>query len=379
MNDSILSDIFATLNILVLERVDINLFKIISNVPPWLVHFCRQNFTPGMDILIPQEEFSFLENFLIDAEEFWQNNSNIKLSSGLWSEVDLNGEECQLEAYAICVDTKKILLIELLGDKFTNKQYLIQKGRENQLDYQRLIKDNQKKDVLIHCIIHDIAGQLSAINCCLALLEFENLTLKGKEYLEIGRKQSTRQEMLIRDILDLFSAEMLSLEAFTISPEIAPSLLSSAQEVIELFKPTYVLHNMQLQLASQIDLSADWKVVADKSRLDRVISNLVENAYRHSPLHSTVVIDLQADGEYILFTIDDQGSGVSPEIVDTLFQKFSQGKNKSGRVGLGLYFCRIIIERWGGEIGYLPNPKGGSRFWFRLPRPVMQQNPTNFF
>ncbi len=82
------------------------------------------------------------------------------------------------------------------------------------------------------------------------------------------------------------------------------------------------------------------------------------------------MIDLQTDGDYILFTIDNQGSDVPPEIVNILFQKFSQGKNKSGRAGLGLYFCRITIERWGGKIGYLPNPKGGSRFWFRLSRPV---------
>ncbi len=370
MNNSIISEVFATLNILVLEREAINLFKIIGNIPPWLMHFCHRKFTSGMNILIPQEEFDFLENFLIDAEEFWQNNGSIKLSSGLWSKKDLNGKECQFEAYAICVDTKKILLIELLGEKFTKKQHLIQKARENQLDYQRLIKDNQKKDVLIHCIIHDIAGQLSAINCCLALLEFENLTPKGKYHLEIGRKQSIKQEMLIRDILDLFSAEVLSLEAFTISLEIAPNILSSVQEVIELFEPTFILHNIQLHITDHIDITADWKVVGDKSRLDRVISNLIENAYRHSPPESTVTIDLQTDGDYILFIIEDQGSGVPPEMVNTLFQKFSQGKNKSGRAGLGLYFCRITIERWGGKIGYLPSQKGGSRFWFRLPRPV---------
>jgi hypothetical protein len=48
--------------------------------------------------------------------------------------------------------------------------------------------------------------------------------------------------------------------------------------------------------------------------------------------------------------------------------KFSQGKDKSGKAGLGLYFCKITLERWGGSIGYLPRPEGGSRFWFRLPR-----------
>nr|MDJ0773505.1 ATP-binding protein [Mastigocoleus sp. MO_167.B18] len=52
----------------------------------------------------------------------------------------------------------------------------------------------------------------------------------------------------------------------------------------------------------------------------------------------------------------------------SLFKKFYQGKDKSGKSGLGLYFCRITIERWGGKIGYSPRPQGGSCFWFRLPK-----------
>ncbi|QSJ20732.1 ATP-binding protein [Nostoc sp. UHCC 0702] len=79
---------------------------------------------------------------------------------------------------------------------------------------------------------------------------------------------------------------------------------------------------------------------------------------------------LQLDREYVLLVVDDQGSGVPPKMVNTLFQKFFQGKDKSGRVGLGLYFCRITVERWGGKIGYFPRQTGGSKFWFRLPRPV---------
>ncbi|BAZ49976.1 histidine kinase [Nostoc sp. NIES-4103] len=370
MNNSIISDLFATLNILVLERVNNGLFRIAGTAPNWFNRFLYEKFTSGMHIVISPEEFPFLGNFLVNAEEFWQSNQDIKLSSGLWSELDLTGKEYQFEAYAICMGVKKILLIELLEDEFTSKQYILQKARENKLDYQQLIKDSQKKDVLIHCIVHDLAGQLSAINCCLALLEFENLTPKGKDFLELARKQSIQQEMLIKNILDVFSAEALSMEAFTVDIENAPNILSSAQEVISLFKPTFVLHKKQLQLAANIDMQGDWKVVGEKLRLDRVISNLVENAYRHSPPESTVVIDLQPDGEYILLAVDDQGGGVAPKMVNTLFQKFSQGKDKSGRVGLGLYFCRITVERWGGEIGYSPRQTGGSRFWFRLPRPV---------
>jgi signal transduction histidine kinase len=370
MNNTILSDLFVALNVLVLERVDIGLFRVNSKVPDWLKRFCSQNLTFGMNMLIPQEEFAFLENFLYDAEEFWQSDSIGKLSSGLWSEKNLSGYEEQLEAYALSISGSKILLIELAADKFQDKHHLIQTGREQQLSYQQLLKTNQRKEVLVNCIIHDIAGQLNAINCCLALLEFENLTSKGKEYLEVARKQSIKQEILIRNILEAFSDEVRSLQSFTIDIDTSPDILVSIQETIELFKSTFTLSNKKLQLAANIDLTAEWKVIGEQSRLERVITNLVENAYRHSPPNSTVTIGLQAEEEDILFTIDDEGEGVPPEMVDNLFQKFSQGKNNSGRGGIGLYFCRMTIERWGGNIGYLPRQEGGSRFWFRLPRPI---------
>ncbi|MEH1968343.1 sensor histidine kinase [Nostoc sp.] len=370
MNTSITNDILTALDILALEQINPGLFKIIGNVPDRLNQFFREKITSGMNISIPQEEFSFLKNFLIDAEEFWRNNNGKKLSSGLWTEIDATGQEYQFEAYAISLDNRKILLIEALEDSYQEQQYLLQKAREYQLIYQQLLKDNQKKDVLVHCLIHDIAVELSAINCCFALLEYENLTPKGKEYLETGIKQCLKQEMLIKDILHAFSDEVLLPENSPIGIEQVPNILTSIQDVIEFLKPNFALNNIQLQLANNIDRTIDWLVIGDKSHLDRVISNLVENAYRYSVPDSTVTIGLQLDGEYVLVTVDDRGLGVPPEMVKNLFQKFSQGKDKSGRAGLGLYFCRITLERWGGIIGYLPRPEGGSRFWFRLPRPA---------
>jgi signal transduction histidine kinase len=368
MNTPITNDILAAFNILALEQIDAGLFKIIGNLPDWLNQFCSKNLASGMNILIPEEEFYFLTNFLIDAEKFWMNNNTKKLSSGLWTEIDPTGQEYQFKAYAICVNNKKLLLLEALEDSYQEQQHILQKAREYQLIYQQLLKDNQKKDVLIHCLIHDIAVELNAINCCFALLEFEKLTPKGKEYLETGIKQCLKQEMLIKDILDAFSSEAMLTENSDIDIAKTPNILSSLQEVIEFSKLNFALNNIQLQLTNNIDMTIDWKVMGDKSRLDRVISNLVENAYRYSKPDSIVTIGLQLDGQYVLVTIDDCGLGVPPEMEKNLFQKFSQGKDKSGRVGLGLYFCRITLERWGGMIGYLPRLEGGSRFWFRLPR-----------
>jgi signal transduction histidine kinase len=131
------------------------------------------------------------------------------------------------------------------------------------------------------------------------------------------------------------------------------------------------MNNMNLQLAPDIEISGDWQVVGENLRLERVLSNLVENAWRHSPPDSTVTVGLKEDEGCVLITVDDEGSGVPQDISKNLFQKFFQGKEKCGRAGLGLYFCRITVERWGGTIGYSPRSEGGSRFWVRLARPIV--------
>lgn len=367
MSQSITADLFASFNILVLERLDFGLFKIAGTKPDWLNRVCRQRVTSRMEIFLPQEEFSFLDNFLIDAEEFWRMNGGKPLKSGSWCQSNFSEREECFEASAICTESKKILLIKILNELDQENQSLIQKARENSLNTHIIQKDNKEKEVLLQLMLHDIAGQLNGINYCFALLEFENLTSEGKERIEIGKMQTLRQEMLIRQIMDAFSDEVHFRESFAVDPDKAPDILISIQESIQLFTPTSTLKKVQFQLAPTIDMIADWKVVGEKSPLDRVIVNLIENALHYSPPESTVTIDLQEDEESILVTVDDRGSGVSPEIAQTLFQKFCKGK--LGRTGLGLYFCRITIERWGGTIGYFSPPEGGSRFWFRLPKP----------
>lgn len=368
MMNEIITDLFNALTIAVIEYMDDGSFRRIGTIPDWFKQFDSD---AEQENLILGEKFPFLKNFLIDAKTFWLHNSAGILKSGVWSELDISGKECNLEALALCLKHNKVLLISLVElAAYEYKKIFLQKARENNLNYDYFVKEVQKKEILIHCIVHDLVGQLTGIKYCFELLGLQNLSPKGMQYLEIGKKQSINLEMLIDDILNAFSAEVEALDAFTVDPAQAPDALICAMEVVNTLLPSFSLNKMYLQLNPHIDISADWKVVGDKSRLDRVLFNLVENALRHSPPNSTVTINLQYDKGFILFTVDDEGSGVPEDICKNLFEKFSQGKHKAGKAGLGLYFCRATVERWGGTIGYSPHSLGGSQFWFRLPKPV---------
>jgi signal transduction histidine kinase len=245
-----------------------------------------------------------------------------------------------------------------------------QKGYDASLSYERLVKETQKKEILLHTIVHDLAGPLMGIRGGFELLGTENLSEQGRELLDIGLRQATRQETLIREILQAFAAEVEQAQAFSADSATAPDALIAARDVAALLSPAYEQKHVRLQVDPGIEDGAYWKVVGERSRLERVFSNLIENALRHSPPNTIVTVGLQADGDQVLATIDDEGSGVPPDVAAQLFQKFAQGKGKAGKIGLGLYFCRITVEHWGGTIGQEGRTPTGSRFWFRLPRPT---------
>lgn len=365
MSELITSELFATLNILVLERLDNHCFKQIGIIPDW-VHSFLTDVAPIYSQTSLEQIFPFLENFLFDAEIFWAQNDRGILKSGFWDETNLQGQDYELEASAVCLNQRKILLIELADTAYREKQALIQVGRESQLSYERLVKEIQKKEILLHCIFHDLAGQITTFTYCLELLGLENLSDKGRERLAIGQRQVKQQHALIREILLAFSTEMQDIQEIATEPEQAPDLLLCVKNVVSAFLPTFSLQDKQLYLHPEIDPTQNWKVIGEQSRIERVLSNLVENAFRYTPIGSTVTIDLQQEDGFVLCTIDDQGSGVPSESVKYLFQRFFQGKEHSGKAGLGLHFCRITVERWGGTIGYSPLAGGGARFWFRL-------------
>jgi hypothetical protein len=387
IDPSIDQQVFAALNLLVFKRLDADSFQITSPIPDWYEAFFPELIDarsrsdspphPQLDRQMIQQNviqrksqlssvFPFLDYFLEEAEAFWHCGDRRILKSGFWSETNAAGQECQLEATAICGSSDSIFLIELADVAYQEKQTLIQTGRMNELSYVHFTKETEKKEILLHCIFHDLAGQLLTFRFCLELLKREVLSEQGRDRLEIGLRQVRQQENLMREVLQAFSAEVAAPEAAMTDAAQAPDLLVCARSIISTFIPAFSLQNKQLEMQIELDPTQRWQIVGDRSRLERVLANLVENALRHTPEQSTVTLRIQEEDQFLRCAIEDQGEGVPPEAVKFLFQRFFQGSTRSGKAGLGLYFCRITVEQWGGTIGYSPTASGGAQFWIRL-------------
>ena len=89
-----------------------------------------------------------------------------------------------------------------------------------------------------------------------------------------------------------------------------------------------------------------------KKKVARIFTNLLENALRYTPAGSGVTIGIEDEGAFLKAYVDDEGPGLPADLRPAeMFALFGKGKKNGGKAGLGLYFCRVTVERWGGSIG----------------------------
>ncbi len=343
-------------------------YSVVGNAPAWCRNIFEVGSGGGARVRLA-ESSPFLENFLADAEESWNSKSEGSASSGNWIERDKNDREVPLEAFALSLDNKRILILRNLSTNFVEQQQWFQTARNSLLAHEQLLSEIQKKEILLHCIIHDLSQPLSAISGCFNLLRLENLPAKLSKYVEAGQRESQRQDAMIRGILSAFSGDLAAQQSGSEKEAGPPDLAACARQAIEEFSSAFKDKNVRLRFDPQSNAAANWHVRGDAPRLDRIFGNLVENTLRYSPPASTVTVGVKDDGSSVFAFVDDEGPGLPPDLPpNQLFALFSKGKSHSGKAGLGLYFCKITVERWGGAIGAETRPQGGSRFWFRLPR-----------
>ena len=138
-DETINSEMLAALDIVAMERLEDGSFKLMGSAPDWFVRLYPAPISAS-EMVRPQDAFIFLEHFLWEADSFWAAGSTGRLKSGPWSETDSTGKLCHLEAAALGIGNRKLLIIELLKLEYEEIQTLAQKAREKSLDYERLAR-----------------------------------------------------------------------------------------------------------------------------------------------------------------------------------------------------------------------------------------------
>lgn len=312
--------------------------------------------------VVPSDVSLFLASFLQEAEAHW-NDGDGRLNSGAFTEAGSDGRERTLEATAVRIADYKLLLISPPNMRLDDVQQLLQAARDEHLARERERKEVEQREVLLHCIVHDLSNPLSGLKGSLQLLNEDDLVDEdGQELLGIATRQVERMQKQIRAVLDAFKAEVAK-QLPTSGEGDPPDVSACPKAVIESLEAAAKLAGLTIE--SDLPDHA-MPIVGDKAKFQRVLFNLIGNALRYAPRGTAIRVTAKADGDDVEIAVEDEGPGVPDERIDTLFKRF--GKGPDGQTGLGLYFCRITAEHWGGSVGYAHRDGGGARFWIRLPR-----------
>ncbi|MEL6444045.1 MAG: HAMP domain-containing sensor histidine kinase [Bacteroidota bacterium] len=360
----------ASLDLALLERSDGQFIRV--GLPPeWFDVFFGDPGRPNSGLDLASRSL-FLENFLLDAEAHWAAGSAQPLRSGPWTETAPDGRERPLEAMALTLDGRALLLIGPPALDFAGMQQIFQSARQEALDRQRIQREIERREVLLHCIVHDLGNPLGSVRGALQLLD-DDLKAGATEaeatqqLLTIALRQADRMREMIRSILDVFRAEVDAFNPAADRTGLACDAALVVRRVVEALGPRA---RTRQQALAMVGVDDPCLVVAEENRLERVVYNLLDNALRYTPADEGATVTLRRDAGAVWLTIDDAGPGVPESVRPFLFQAFSQVGGRPGKAGLGLYFCRIAVKAWGGDVGVLDAPGGGARFQVRLDRPA---------
>jgi len=232
----------------------------------------------------------------------------------------------------------------------------------------------QAREDLSRMIIHDLRSPLTAVTTSLKLLT--DLVPRDSEIRPAVETTTDASRRAIRKLLTRVDSllDIARLESGQLQLDIHPaSLRPLVDAVCSELNPLA----QDINVRFTVEIPESLPVLAiDADKVERVLLNLLDNALKFSPLDSVVAIHASAGGEnsassgFVRIEVIDRGAGVPDEYKEPLFERFVQIQGRSGArrgSGLGLTFCRLIVEAHKGRIWIEDNPQGGSIFAFTLP------------
>ena len=206
---------------------------------------------------------------------------------------------------------------------------------------------------------HDLRTPLASIQAMIEALE-DGLA-DPADYLPTLRDQVRALSRLVDDLFELARIDSGAL-SFELEETRVASVVESA---LRLARPE--ASNRNVELLAYLDSRATARVEPDK--IQRVLSNLLTNALRHTPSDGSVAVHLEQRPDDILIRVEDTGSGLPREAPGRMFERFwrADRARPADGAGLGLAIARGLVEAHGGQIWAENRAQGGARISFTLP------------
>lgn len=224
------------------------------------------------------------------------------------------------------------------------------------------IESERLRNSLLSAISHDLRTPLTALVGLADALTLTTPALAPKQFETAAaiRDEALRMSALVNNLLDMARLQIgdvkLNLQWQPLEEVVGSSL--------KLMEKSLAGHLVKVKLASDLPL-----LEFDAVLMERVLTNLLENAAKYTPVGSSIVISGRVADQSAQIVVEDNGPGVPKGSEEMLFEKFTRGKKESATpgVGLGLAICKAIVEAHHGRIHAENLPVGGARFVITLP------------
>jgi two-component system sensor histidine kinase KdpD len=233
------------------------------------------------------------------------------------------------------------------------------------------VESEKLRNSLLSAVSHDLRTPLAAVVGLAETLDTSTSLQPDQRALAHAIvEQAMRMRAIVTNLLEMARIE---------SGEVQVN--RQWQPVEELIGTT--LSAWQMELAGRpvdVDIGGpDAMVFADAVLIDRILSNLIENALRYTPPKSPLRITAVISANHCRLAVEDFGSGLSDADAERVFGKFVRGNAESSvtGIGLGLTIARALARAHGGELSLDPSYRQGARFVLDLPQPDLPESIRN--
>ena len=310
--------------------------------------------------------FQYLEKHLVEfVDEQKDNLKDFDLVKQVVYQIVTFPENRVVEQFSLLNPSKTLKLIgnPVLGEKdevIGHMLVLHDITQEKRLE--------QMRDDLVGMIVHDLKNPLAGV---IGFAEIMHSKIKKRDDMpdfenflsKILFQANTLHEM-VNNILEVHKMEDGSMEL--------QKDVSNLQTIITNAVRQVEMSAKQKDISITTDLPEPLPpVFVDPTKIIRLFANILSNGIKYTPEQGTMHISVKLPDDEILVGITDTGQGIPTEYLETIFDRFAQidrkKQGKAASVGLGLYFCKLVVESHGGKIWAESKPGSGSTFFFTFP------------
>lgn len=252
---------------------------------------------------------------------------------------------------------KNIKTLGGLNNQINNQNHDLEKALgELQLN-------SQEKDRILRTVAHDLRNPIGGIASLTSVMSEENYTDEQKELINLIKETSFNSIELINEILEATNSTSVILNK---EPVEINSLMSNSAELLR-FKAAE-----KQQVISLVMLNRPLEICISREKIWRVISNLISNAIKFSPVASAILVKAEETEHEVKISVKDNGIGIPDKLKNQVFNMFTDAKRPGTAgeksFGLGLSICQQIVEKHGGRIWFDSDTENGTTFYFTLPK-----------